>query len=558
MLSKTTLLIAFTYLLATGEELKTKITTVTVYNDRAQVTRTGTVKLTKGEQILELKGLPETVEPTSLQVSGTGNGTIRDVTFKREHLTETQDQRVKALLDEKVQLEEQVSVFNGRVSNANSERRLVEEIARKITGGSGDKTTPVELSPEKWIKMVEFYRSRLDSLDREIRGVNKSLVQVHEKISKIQNEYDELGRGGAKRQNTAEIKVLMSSDASITVNVSYIVYGPSWRPQYDLRLSTDTKKMNLSYMALIRQNTSEDWDKAVIKLSTAQPQIGGELPVLQPWRVDIYRPPVYSSRPMKKMSRMAEMAPLAEASEMAKAMPDDIVGGNTVEVNVANSMTTISSSIEGNAVAVSFVVPGENSIAGDNQEHKVTVATLDFPAEFSYSTVPKLSESAYLRVKISNSSEYPLLSGESNIFLDNNYISRSSISFSAPGEEFWISAGTDPGIKVEYKLIKKYESQAGVFSKKTKYVYEYILKVSNKRKNDEQITIQDQYPISSNQEVKVELIEPKISGTENGTKVNDLNIIEWKQLVKGGATVEIPLKFSVEYPKGEILSGMGQ
>jgi uncharacterized protein (TIGR02231 family) len=548
-------MVFFFNVVLSSEEIKSKITSVSVYSDRAQVTRTAILKLAKGEQLLELKNLPENVDPSSIQVSGAGNGIVKDVSFKRVYFTETQNPKVKTLLEERVLLEEQVAALNGRIANARSEKNFVEEIARKLTGVT-DKSNPAELSPEKWIKMVEFYRSRLDSLDREVRSTDKQVASLQVKISKIQNEINDLGQESNKVRNVAEITLLMNSESALTLNVSYIVYGPSWRPVYDLRISTENKKMNLSYMALIRQNTTEDWEKAQIKLSTAQPQIGGDLPVLQPWRVDFYRPPTPVRREygMEKESKkksammMKSMAPAAIEETMSYA--NDVAAPEP-------SLIAMDASVEStNATAVSFVVPGENTIASDNQEHKVSVASLDFSADFSYSTVPKLSEAAYLRAKVENSSEYPLLAGETNVFLDNNYVSRALVNFVAPGEEFWTSVGTDPGIKVEYKFIKKYESQAGVFSKKSKFVYEYILKVSNKRKRDEEIVVQDQFPISGNQEIKVELLEPKISATETSIKVNESNIIEWKQTIKSGSVVEIPLKFSVEYPKGERITGL--
>lgn len=55
---------------------------------------------------------------------------------------------------------------------------------------------------------------------------------------------------------------------------------------------------------------------------------------------------------------------------------------------------------------------------------QVTVALVDLSPEFNYTSVPRLSPHSFLQAKAKNTSNYAMLAGPSNIFLDNNFIAK--------------------------------------------------------------------------------------------------------------------------------------
>lgn len=57
-------------------ELDAPITAVTVYTDRARVTRSNQIELSAGETVLILSGLPSKMDKDSVRVSGKGAGII--------------------------------------------------------------------------------------------------------------------------------------------------------------------------------------------------------------------------------------------------------------------------------------------------------------------------------------------------------------------------------------------------------------------------------------------------------------------------------------------------
>ena len=57
----------------------------------------------------------------------------------------------------------------------------------------------------------------------------------------------------------------------VELQLSYLVRGPKWVPTYDIRVDSESRKLDVKYFALVRQNTGEDWGDVALKLSTANP-----------------------------------------------------------------------------------------------------------------------------------------------------------------------------------------------------------------------------------------------------------------------------------------------
>ena len=525
--------------------LSSRITAVTVYSDRAQVTRTATERLTAGEHRLIFEKLPAGLVPGSIQVNGTGRAELGDVKLNIERFPEIPDNERKKLYDEKTALEDQIAELDGKIEESGNEKVFLENIAKKLTGVT-EKTQAGELDPERWVKMVDFYRNRNTDLDKEIHDTEKMKRDVKNRLGKVQGQIADIGSNEQKTKSNVEVLVRMKEAGDLLLNLSYMVQGATWQPVYDLRVSTREKKMNLTYNAVVRQNTTEPWEDVVVELSTAQPHIGGQQPELSPWYVNFYvvAPPIPATMRAPAMTnQMMRMRQTEELKEEARPVED-------------SGITKPTAAVQSNATSVVFEISGKNTIASDNLPHKVTVLIRDFPADFRYSAVPKLSPHAYLKTMVRNTSEFPLLPGKTNIFLDNNFVANAALSHVAPGEEFWTFLGVDDSIKVERKFVRKYQKEEGLFSKKTKIIYEYLTEITNNKKTEEELVLWDQLPITSQQDIAINLMEPQYDKDTPTLKKNELNYFEWLFKMKPGEKIKLPFVFSVEYPKEKRLTGL--
>jgi uncharacterized protein (TIGR02231 family) len=532
------------------------ITAVTVFLDRAMVTRTITKKLTKGEHVLIFDNLPEAIEENSIQANGEGNAVLKDVKFKKEFYATITDDEKRGLNEKVLILQDSLVDANDHIANATKEQKMVEIMLDKMMTSialvPSNEKEHTEVNPDKWTKMISYYRKKLDDLNKEIRTTERKIRNYNEEIRMVQAQINSLGGYQEKSKNIVEVLIDVTKEESdVLVNLVYMVHGPGWYPVYDLRVFTDTKKMHITYQAMIRQNTTEDWNNVKIKLSTARANMSGQQPSLSPWYLNFYeyaRDDEYKSRAKK-----------SSMSQMHNAMPSskEIASADRAEEEApAPILAMEQATVEAGATAAVFVVPGKNTIRSDNQQHKVTMMMNEFDAVFRYSTVPKLAQYAYLKAKVKNTTDFPLLAGSTNVFLDNNFVSTSNLDMVSPDQEFWTFLGIDEGIEVKYKTMKQYQKDEGVINKKNKYVYDYLIEITNNKKTEEEIVVWDQIPIASNPDIKVSLTEPDIQANKDTIKMDDANYIEWFYKIKPKEKVKIPFKFTVESPKNKNLSGL--
>lgn len=530
--------------------VESRIAAVTVFSDRAEITRTASVALEKGEQVLVFDALPEGIDERSIQVRGTGDVLLKDVRLRPVFFDEHPDVDIRALKEEEQSLMDRMQELDDKIALAGKERSFIESIAGRLTAVT-ESSEPIEPDPDKWTGMVEFYRTRVGSLDGEIRGLQGEKRPVQQKLERVRRELAAAGAQRRREKRRLEVTLLAQSGGETALQVIYIVQGPSWEPLYDLRVSTDTGSMNLAYHSLIRQNTGEDWENVEARLSTARPGIRGEQPELAPWFIDFPRP-----RPAPPPSSWE--APAAPSTKRAMKQMFDVQAeaAEDFALKSAPLLETPESTVQTGATSVVFSVGGTTTVKSDNNQYRVTVLLRDFPARFRYSSVPKLAPFAYLKARVANDTEYPFLPGETNVFLDGNFVTRSRMELVAPAEEFWTSLGVDEGMKIDHRLLKKFEMQEGVFSKTVKLVYQYRITATNRKKTQVELVVWDQLPVSGNENIRVTLLEPEYKRDTDSLKIDENSYIEWMFRPSPGEEIRINFKYSVEYPRGSTVAGL--
>jgi len=529
--------------------IQSKPNLVTVFKDRALVSRQIELELKSGAHQLIIEDIPTDIDPDSIQVNGSANGTLQDVKLKRVYIKPSTDNEIKSLKKEKRKLEEQIESLDDQITNLAAQKEFLQNMSN-TAAESNKKSIFINISPKELIEKLDYYRKSLDLTDKQIRELSKEKTDFDKQLNLISKKLKAYNNQDYKEVHQLELKLLVETSGKIGLQVSYLIFNASWKPVYDLRASSTNKKMHVAYNAVVSQNTGEKWDDVQLKLSTAQAHLSATKPELSAWFIDIYQEPVYNdyedeivlSKSKRKMSKKA--SPLMQADMMLSAK------------EMAPPMPKPVAQIETGATSVVFAIPGRNSIADNGDEHKVGISAFEFEADFRYHSVPKLSPFAFLTAIVKNESEFPLLTGKSNVFLDNNFVTNSNLPLVAPNEEFKTSLGIDEGIKIEHKLINKFHKDEGLFSKKEKISFEYKITVKNNKATEENIIIEDHIPISQNNDLKVELVDPKYKEDTDLLKMSESKFLKWDIKLDAGEEYIIPLKFNVEYPRDESLTGL--
>jgi len=524
-------------------DVPTTIQAVTVFTQQARITRAGSVHLEPGEHILVVSNLPTSLIEDSVRASGRGAGaTLLGVDVRTEHLPDAPEEQIAAL-------HEQLDTLRGR------DKALVDEDGaldhrlnwlRELASQSGGAYARALARGAADLEAVTALGDYLAAQETTITDRRREIAQERERLAReiaaLEARLKSLrGRRIATRR-AIHVSIQAASAGDFTLEVEYAVHGASWQPLYDLRLEDTT--VSLGYLAQVTQSTGEDWPEVALALSTARPAISTELPELDPWYIDVLRP---APPPMPK-ARMMRAASPAAAPMMAEAADEGVLGFALAEEPAALAQAAIES--EGGA-SVTYRVAHPAAVPSDGSPHKTGITTLKLDAKLDYLTVPRLAEEAYLRAKITNTSEYMLLPGQASVFHGADFVGRSELDLIAPSEEFEVQMGIDDRIRVEHKLVRRDVSKALIgTTRRSEFAYRITL--TSLLNTPARITLSDHLPLSRHEGIKVKLL----SAQPEPTKHDDLNILAWELELPPGKKHSVEFAFSVEHPRDLALRGL--
>ena len=522
-----------------------RITSVTVYADRALTTRSATLPLKAGSYLIAFKSLPVLIQDDSIRVEGKGSAkaTIVGLEVKRVFLEQSDEKRVKELDEEIRGLERRIGTLDSKRAGLSAQKLFLEtirvawgdRISKELAIG---RPTSAELSDAS--VFIGTAVTKVEELNRDADVEKKN---IKNKIDALRLKRDESTGSLRKESKSVDVMVEITREGNLTLDLGAVIAQASWQPSYDVRLSPDTKTAALTFRAMVRQQTGEDWNNIDLILSTARPATGGAPPELYPWRISFFRP----QPPMAAPMMMSAPAP-ERSKKTARMIAESVRSEDLLEEQSPAAMATAQTSDEQSSI--SFHIPRPLDIPSDGTLHRTVVAVEQLPVSIEYLAVPKLSPYVFLKSEIVNRAVYPLLAGKVNTFAGNTYIGSSQLKKVAAGDKFDLFFGTDDQVTVKREELKQHK-EAGVLSK-NKVSYRYRIELGNFRKEPLTITLRDQLPIPGDEEIKVSLDEPSIKPDE----VKSDSTITWKTPLKAGEKKELTFGIVVEYPKDREITGL--
>ncbi|KAJ7315021.1 hypothetical protein DFH08DRAFT_894479 [Mycena albidolilacea] len=475
-----------------------KITSVSVYPTRAEITRVYKFAVQTGQNQVYISGLPNVLEPESLRVEGRGAATIHDVTLSMEN---------KHVPKSSPKLEELLST---REDKADALARCEQALSslRQYLGS----LTVQNLAVAQLESVLEQYEATGARLDVRKKGLARELQRIDADIA-AERALVAIPPEHNKLRNKAAIGVFAQTPGNIEIALIYAVPHASWTAFYDIRVDMDTKEspVKLIYKAAIKQNTGESWDNVPLQLETSTPTFGLGVPKLSPWNLDIYRPAVYTGRPVHYAVPVIIPAPQSWRSHSPSRRSNRHYRSRSRSPEVVVMKHEEAAVMSTGNVNATFRVPGLVTIPCDGAAHNFTIVELRPQAVMSWVAVPKREAKTHLTAHITNASEYTLLSGTANVYVDGSFIARSTVPSVSPQESFDCPLGLDPSIRVTYPPVVKQLSQSGFYKKSATHGFTQRITVHNTKSVPvDGLRIVDQIPASRNAQVKVKLIQPAL------------------------------------------------
>lgn len=535
------------------EPLATTIESVTVYPDRARVTRRGTALLGPGLHELELPDLPLELLPDSCRVAarsfagvrllGTEVRAVRHVEPPREELA-----RATAEVE---QLREEQAALAAREQSIGTRRDFLTSFATnagiQLARGLSQATVGLDAGRQA----AGFLSEQLAALDEDARATARGQREVGKRLRVAEERAAALAAERGRKTHSALVTLEVAEDApaaaEVEVNLGYQVPHAGWKPVYDLRLTEQdgAPRLEVSYQASITQRTGESWEGVSLSVSTARPAQAATPPELEPWFVDVERyEPAFSASAAEGMPRVG-------AARAGRAQLQTTMAPAAMAQEATREAEHALPEVEESTAAVSFHLPGRTGVPGDGSPRKVTLLRHELPARLDYVTAPRLVSQAYRRVLATNATEVVLLAGGAQIFHEGEYLGTAPLKQTAPGQELQVYLGVDDRIAVERKLTEASVDKKFMMDVR-RYNYAYEITVQNLQTTPHRVTVWDQRPVPRHESIKIRATETKPSPAEE----TDLGRLRWDLALAPGEKKGVRFGFAIEVPREQQLVGL--
>jgi uncharacterized protein (TIGR02231 family) len=508
------------------------VDTVIVYPDGASVTRVVTLDLPAGDNSAVLKDFPLTLDPSSLRVEGDAGAklTIGSIDARPPraappvNLPEL-DKRIEALKDERVNLQ-------GAINAATARRKFAERFAEASPAGIGDKGEARPIS--EWRAAFAAVAEEIASADTAIRDAERKQRELDREIARL--EQDKAQKPPAKLE--VRIELAASAATKATLRVSYAVRNARWAPLYDARLDTggrDRKpSLELVRRAEITQNTGEDWSDVALSVSTVRTARGGRAPDLNSLIVQ-YPPPL---RPAAPANAALDSARPAQRGVMAK-----------VAEPFAERADEQQATVEVGSFQVMFKIPGRVSVGASEGAKSLRISTAAIAPDLAARAVPVKDPTAFLEAGFKQSEDAPLLPGRVAIYRDGVFVGRGQMAAASKDEPVRLGFGADDKIKIERTVVKRNEGSAGLIVTTSK-TDERSFKTTVRNGHDFpiKVAIEDQLPVSENEDIQVEMLSSTTPPTTTNLR-DKRGVLEWAFEAKPGEVKDISFAWRVRWPK---------
>ncbi|WP_298140882.1 DUF4139 domain-containing protein [Flavobacterium sp.] len=518
-----------------------KVKAATVYFNAAELQQTTTVNLPVGTSEIVIKNVADYLNENTIQIGAPSSVTVLSVQFTQNYISEYEidesNPAIKKVRDSITLVQKEIKKIQIETYSHQQTIGLLDNNQTVAGANSG-------LSVTELIKLVDYYKAKRTELDNAIvllqekeANWNKKLNALNEKLVINTQKEDKTSKGKLVLQVMNEIA------GNVNLDINYITNSATWNPFYDLRVDNVKDPINMMYKAQVSQNTGIDWKKVKLTLSSGNPNQNNQAPILSSWFLRYQE--IYSVGNGNAAISVSNVIQSRKEISQAFKYRDTATSYEFNDNSISNY-----TSINENQLNVSFDIDIPYDILSNGKAHSVALKEIKLPATYKYYAAPRVDKEAFLLAEINDYSKYNLLPGEANIIFEGLYVGKTTINPNQTADTLNLSMGRDKKINIKReKVVDK--SGTKFLSSYKEQTFTYDLTVRNNKKEEIFMLLKDQYPLSTDKEVTVELLE------DGKAKVNtETGILTWELKLAPNETKKIRISYKVKYPKDKIIDNL--
>ena len=511
-----------------------KVNAATVYTNGAELSQSTSLNLPKGTSEIVIKNVADYLNENTVQIGAPSSLTVLSVQFTQNYISEYEidesNPAIKKVRDSITLVKKEIDKVQIEKVSHSKTIELLDKNQQVAGQNSG-------LSVTELMKLVDYYKVKRTELNNAITVFQEKENKLNERLKKLNSKLEINTKNEEKTSRGKLILQVMNEVAgNVNLDINYMTNNASWQPFYDLRAENINEPINMMYKAKVIQNTGIDWKKVKLTLSSGNPNQNNEAPILQAWFLRYGNPMAAYGY----LNQNATMNRIQGKSSGLKIQADEM------EESSISNYTTVNE----NQLNVSFDIDIPYDILSNGKAHSVALKEIKLPASYRYYAVPRVEKEAFLLAQINDYSKFNLLPGEANIIFEGMYVGKTFINPNQTADTLSLSMGRDKKISIKREKVTD-KSGTKFLSSFKEQTFTYDITVRNNKKEAIEMLLKDQYPITTDKEITIEVLE------KDKAKVNEeTGVMTWELKLAPNETKKIRISYKVKYPKDKIIDNL--
>lgn len=530
--------------------LSSEIKKVTVFSDRALVTREATAKITTETTVYAFKHLPGWVDDGSVRAAASA-GRIVEVRVGRSYLARATDPIYRKAETEARALATRMGTLDDELTVLDAKSKQIADV-RAFSMEKLPKDVLVDkLGVSNYSSVVEYVTSTLRETARARRAVEAEREQLGPEVEASKRRVEELKGLTQIEETTVYVTLQGTANADAAVTLTYMLPGATWEPVHELRTAdAGASSVEVTSFAVVTQASGEDWSNAELAFSTQSSTAAVHIPELGALTLGDTRG---ATQTMERQSASFSRAEAAfkgqnrlwnlrlQGSEHGQAF-EEIYKTNFEALQVVQSKTVqIFQSLQQRGTTAQFKALAATKVRADGRSVRVPIGRARLQAKQAIVAAPEQSLNAALTLAMRNEAGQPLLPGAVALYQGSSFLGMTNLDFVADGESFSMFLGVADQLKMSRALDRKHS--ALVRKQRTQMQLAFVVTVENLSGKPVSLTLADHVPVSEEREIVISNV--KISPD---AKPDSKGIVKWQLTLQPKEKRQIDVQYQIEYP----------
>lgn len=535
--------------------LDSTIRKVTVYSDRALVTREASADIGTEDKVFAFKKLPGWVDDGSVRIE-TSAGRIVDVRVKRDYLARATDKAYQKAEDKSRDLADEMAALNDEINILAAQTKQIEDIKAFSMDKITKDMTLGAVSVDTYGQVVKFVSNSLRETARERRAVLRKRTRLTPKIKASQRQLNEVRSLTQLEETTVLVTLRAAKNTRATVKLTYMLPGATWEPMHELRVSGQNPNVvEVASFAVVTQTSGEDWTHAALSFSTQSSTESVRIPELEALTLGDTKT---ATRAFK--SESASFSRAQSAFEDQNLMWNKIQQRSSLRENfeqvyqtnfdylqvVQSKTVQLFQKLQKRGTTAHFKTTNPANVRADGYSVRLPIGKSKLKSSQKIVAAPESSLNAARTLQMVNSSKQAFLPGKVALYQDGAFLGMTDIDFIAEGERFSLFLNVADQIKLARVLDKQQSSV--VRKKRTRMQVAFIVTVENLSDKDTTLTLADRIPVSENRAIVISKVK-----INPAVKPDSKGILTWALTLKPKEVRTYRIQYQIEYPPTLIL-----